>query len=61
MCYTHVSGAWPEGEFEALGIGVTDICEPPRGCWELSLVLWKSSPWLAAVEPSPQHLKCFSE
>ena len=28
---------------DPLGTGVTDSCESPCGCWELTWVLWKNS------------------
>jgi hypothetical protein len=54
VCASHVGGAHG-GQERVLDPRVTDSCEPRRGCWELNLVLWKSSKHLT-TEPSPKTL-----
>ena len=42
--YVHCVCAWRSEESEEfLGCGVTDVCGPPSGCWELSPDVCKSN------------------
>jgi hypothetical protein len=59
---------WPREPEE--GAGVTDACEPPRGCWKLSFgptqkqqVVSLAKPYLITTFPQflPDELFCFME
>lgn len=43
---------WQEEAAGALGIGVTDGCEPPHGCWELNLGPLEEQSVLSPAETS---------
>jgi hypothetical protein len=51
MCIPDIPGL--EEDIKAPGIGVTDGCELPCGCWELKSPL-QEQPVLLTTEPSPQ-------
>jgi hypothetical protein len=61
----HVSAPCTCAVFRCLGTGVTDSCEPPRGCWESDPGPQQDQPVLLSTEP-PLHLSlhggafCFS-
>ena len=47
----------PEGGDRSPGTGVTDSCEPPRGCWELNPGPLEEQPVLLTDELSLQSLR----
>lgn len=46
----------PEEDIKWPGTRDTDVCEPPRWCWEMNpwtRVLWKDSQYSSAISPAP--------
>ena len=53
MCISVASWRTEEGD-RSLGIGVTDGCELPCGCWQSNMSPLEEQPTLLAAEPSHQ-------